>query len=122
MNQTFFMYVLKMKHTNLLIYHSQYNTVFQHKEYHVNKGITILAIGKTLLGMGEPTYDKVIDMLNKNYHCYLPDCYEHPEYLYEILKELYGNSYKVIIELIDKQLEEFSYKEPIERFLEVINR
>ena len=92
------------------------------KNNDVYKGLTILAIEKTLLDIGKPVYDKVIGILNKNYNCYLTDCYEHPEYLSEILKKLYGDCYNEIIESINKKLEEFSNKEPIERFLQVIRR
>ncbi len=92
------------------------------KENDIYKGLTVLAIEKTLLLIGEPTYDKVIEILNKEYHCYLTDCYEHPEYLSEILKKLYGNAHKEIIKSIHKKLEEFSHKEPVERFLQVISR
>jgi hypothetical protein len=72
-----------------------------------------LAVEKTLLNIGKQTYDKVIDMLNEKYHSYLTDCYEHPEYLSEILKELYGNSQNVIMQSIKKELEEFSYRESL---------
>jgi hypothetical protein len=92
------------------------------KNNDVYKALTILAIEKTLLDVGKAVYDKVISTLEKNYHCYLTDCYEHPEYLSEILKQLYGDSYNEIIESINKKLEEFSNKEPIERFLQVIHQ
>jgi len=88
----------------------------------VQKGLITLAVEKTLLDIGKPTYDKVTDMLYKDYNCYLPDCYEHPEYLNETLKKLFGNSYHVIVESIYKQLEEFMYKKPVERFLKIISR
>jgi hypothetical protein len=67
-------------------------------------------------------YDKVIDDLYKKYHCYLSDCYEHPEYLREILKELYGNTHDIVVEKIKKQLGEFSYQKTIERFLKIISQ
>ena len=86
------------------------------------KGLTVLAIEKTLLDIGKPIYDEVIYILDKKYHCYLSDCYEHPQYLNEILKELYGKAYGVVVEKINKQLEEFSYKTNIGRFIEVISR
>jgi hypothetical protein len=79
-------------------------------------------IESTLLKIGKPVYDKVVGDLYEKYHCYLPECYEHPEYLNEILKESYGNAHDVIIQSINKQLEEFSYQKPIKRFLEVINQ
>ena len=76
----------------------------------------------TLLEIGREAYDKVIRDLYKKHHCYLSDCYEHPEYLCEILHELYGNIHDVVVEKIKKQLGEFSYQKPIERFLKVIGQ
>lgn len=88
----------------------------------MDKALVCLVIESTLLKIGKPTYDKVVHDLNKKYHCYLADCYEHPEYLDEILKKLYGNAHDVIIQSINSQLEEFTYKEPIKNFIKVINR
>ncbi len=88
---------------------------------HMYKALTALAIEKTLIDFGTPTYDKVIHKLRKEYNCNLTDCYEYPEYLSVILKELFGNSNVVIITSITKQLEEFSHKEKISRFLKVIS-
>ena len=88
----------------------------------VDKALTILAIERTLLTIGEPIYLQVIDILNKEYHCGLTDCYEHPEYLSAILKRLYGDAHTQIIKSINKKLEEFSYKEPIRRFVQVLSR
>ena len=86
------------------------------------KALTSLAIEKTLLNIGKPTYDKVVSRLDKKYHCYIPDCYEHPEYLAGALEELFGNAHKVIVEDIRKELEEFIHKESVRRFIEVICR
>lgn len=76
-----------------------------------------ITIEKALLDFGKPTLEKVIGRLDKEYDCYLPDCYEHPEYLAKILKDLYGNGSIVIIKSILGQLEEFNYQKPIEKFL-----
>ncbi|TLY07271.1 MAG: hypothetical protein E6K83_05915 [Thaumarchaeota archaeon] len=88
----------------------------------VHKAIVCLAIEMALIEIGKPIYDKVLNDLFEKYHCYLTDCYEHPEYLNEVLKGLYGNSHQVIIKSIKKQLEEFSYKKPIEKFLQAISQ
>ena len=88
----------------------------------IKKALVCLAIEKSLMEFGKPTYPKVIEILNKKYHCYLPDCFEHPEYLTEILKYLYGNASRQIIMSINRELEEFSYEAPVERFIEVISR
>jgi len=88
----------------------------------ITKALVSLAIEKALIDVGVPTYDQVIHQLHKKFHCYLPDCYEHPEYLKEVLSELYGDSSRVIIDSIMKDLEEFSYKKQIEKFLQVLSK
>lgn len=85
----------------------------------VRKAIVALVIENSLLENGKPFFDDIIRILKKEYNCYLPDCYEHPEYLREVLKS-YGKANKVIVESIKKQLDEFSYQGPIARFLKVI--
>jgi len=86
----------------------------------VRMALVSLAIEKSLLEIGKPTYDKVVNLLKKEYNCYLPECYEHPEYLSEILKMLYGDASRQIIKSINIELEEFSNIGQVERFLEVI--
>ena len=86
----------------------------------VKKALVTLYIEKTLLDIGKPVYEKVTRRLYAKYHCYLPDCYDHPEYLNEILKKLFGDSSKVIVESISKQLKEFDNHDKIKRFLQVI--
>ena len=88
----------------------------------VHKALAILAIEQTLLAISGPTYDKVIHLLNKEYHCGLTSCYEHPEYLNEILEKLYGAAHKEIIKSINGKLVEFSNTEPVKRFIQVLNQ
>ena len=82
--------------------------------------LTTWAIEKTLLDLGKPTYDKVTEMLKNEYHCYLTDCYRHPEYLNVVLKQLPDDSHVAIVVSITNELKEFLYKEPIRRFVEAI--
>ena len=89
-------------------------------EYKTRQALVTIAIEKSLLQIGKPVYDKVIKTLKTKYDCYLPDCYEHPEYLNEILENLYGNSHKIIIESINKELREFSEYGEIASFLKVV--
>jgi hypothetical protein len=86
----------------------------------VRKALVTLYIEKTLLDIGKPVYDKVTRRLYTKYHCYLSDCYDHPEYLDEVLKKLFGNSSRVMVESISRQLEEFNNYDKIKRFLEAI--
>lgn len=81
------------------------------------KALVVLAIEKTLLEVGKPTYYEVLGKLNEDYHCYLSDCYENPEYLSRVLKELYGQSRLAIIASIKKHLAEMSTQEDIANFI-----
>jgi hypothetical protein len=88
----------------------------------IKKALVSLVIETTLLEIGKETYDKVVHDLYKKYYCYLPDCYDHPEYLNEILKDLYGNAYNIVVEKINKQLEEFSYNKSISYFVKILSQ
>ena len=81
------------------------------------KALVALAIEKTLLDIGKTAYDKVGNMLYSRYQVYFPDCYEHPEFLNTILKELYGKSFTMIVESIRKELGELASQEPFKEFL-----
>lgn len=85
------------------------------------KALVVLAIEKTLLEVGRPTYDEVLGKLHENYGCYLSDCYEHPEYLSKILKDLYGPCHVPIINSIKKYLAEVSIQEDIAKFITKIS-
>ncbi|HEV2193198.1 MAG TPA: hypothetical protein VGR54_06230 [Nitrosopumilaceae archaeon] len=51
----------------------------------------------------------------------MEDCYEHPEYLANALKDLFGKSHIVIVESIKNELIDFVEHKPIEKFLKVIS-
>ena len=86
------------------------------------RALTSVTVEKHLLKIGKPVHDTAVSMLYKQYHCYLPDCYDHPEYLSDILKQVFGNAHNVIVQDIKKELGEFSNYGKIGRFLEVISR
>ena len=99
--------------------------MFAKMDYDINlvkKALVTLAIEETLLDIGKLAYDKVAFTLYQKYNSYFQDCYEHPEYLNEILHQLYGNGHEAIVNSIKKQLEEFSYNTPIEKFLKVLSK
>lgn len=83
----------------------------------IKKALVAFAMEKALLGIGEPVYQKVTKTLKDDYNCYLPDCYEHPEYLKRILSDLYGNAHVTIINSIKSDLAEFSTHGPVQKFV-----
>lgn len=69
------------------------------------KSIVVLAIEEALNEFGSTTFETVVARLYQKHRCLLTDCYEKPQYLQEVLEELYGRSHVVILESIKKHLE-----------------
>jgi hypothetical protein len=86
------------------------------------KVIIVSAIEKALLEIGKPDLIKVKQRLLEDYKRTLGDCYEEPEFLNRILKDLYGQSHVTIVESIKVNLNEMSSLQPVAKFLEVIAR
>ncbi|MGI0004538.1 MAG: hypothetical protein ACREAX_04490 [Candidatus Nitrosotenuis sp.] len=83
----------------------------------VKKALVAFAIEKALLDMGRPVFEKVTKTLSADYGCYIPDCYDHPEYLKRILCDLYGNAYAAILNSIKTSLRDFTHQTPIQKFV-----
>ena len=94
--------------------------MFEINDNVVKKGLVALAIEQTLIGMGKPVLEEVTRRLLKEYKCYVPDCYEHPEYLKKILGDLYGSAHSTITDSIQNKLSEFRNKESIAQFITVM--
>ena len=86
----------------------------------IKKALVAFAIEKALINMGDPVFEKVTKTLKDDYNCYIPDCYDHPEYLKRILSDLYGNAHIAIIVSIKNSLQEFSQHEPIHKFISLL--
>lgn len=83
----------------------------------IKKALVAFAIEKALLNMGEPVYQKVAKVLKDDYNCFIPDCYENPEYLNRVLADLFGNAHAAIIDSIKSDLHEFSSQGPVRQFV-----
>ncbi len=86
-------------------------------DHQIKKALVAFTVEKTLLDMGKPVLDAVSKKLLDDYRCYLPDCYDHPEYLKRILSELFGNAHVAIVNSIKNDLDEFSQQAPIHQFI-----
>jgi hypothetical protein len=86
----------------------------------IRQALVMLAIEKTMLEFNTQIYDLVIRRLDEKYHCGISDCYERPDYLQQILRELFGNVSETIMKNIGKYLEEFSDQKQIKEFIDVI--
>jgi len=84
------------------------------------KNNAILVIARALERIGKPVLEQVCSTLYSKYHCYLIECYDKPEYLVDVLKELFGAAYKNIIKTIEENVEDYEPSESLEEFLAII--
>ena len=87
----------------------------------MKKTMVTLALKNTLLELGVQEYDKVMSLLQKDYNSTLEDCYENPEFLKQILKDLFGDSYEDILSALNENMKEISSQKEIKDFLQVLS-
>ena len=88
----------------------------------IHRALVTLFIEQALLAMSKPIYDKVVGELERKYHCYLPDCYDHPEYLRYVLYELFGESGRNLVESITRDMDEFKGTKKIGNFVDILRQ
>lgn len=86
-----------------------------HKQ--VERVLVGLAIEHTLLNIDRPVFEKVQRLLHERYGCSVAGSYDHPEYLREILAEVFGSSHKDVIKSIRAFLADFMTQYPIHEFV-----
>ncbi len=86
------------------------------------KALTGLAIENALLDIGKPVLEKVANKLFKEYHCHIPDCYEHPEYLNDVLRDVFGNPYSTIVQSIKLESSEHLDDVAVLRLVKIAGR
>jgi len=84
------------------------------------KSLVTASVEKALLEIGNFELDSVVYRLKENYNCEISDCLDHPEYLKQILCELFGNSHEVIIKSIQESFQKTNMEKPLVDFLDVI--
>jgi len=87
----------------------------------IKKALMTISLEEALLEIGRPVLDEVAYSLYVNYQCFIPDCLDHPEYLKQVLQELYGDGCSNIIKSIHKHLDGFASMQEIEEFLLAIS-
>ncbi len=88
----------------------------------IMKALTSLAIQKVLKDISEPAFEKVSKRLQKEYKCYIPDCYDHPEYLEAALKSIFGNAHTAIVDQIRMELLEHADDKGINMLIKTMAR
>jgi hypothetical protein len=81
-----------------------------------NKLALLSCIELVLMKRGNTNYNLVVAKLDSLYNCTIRDCYEHPNYLGAVLKDVYNGEYANIIDEIKVQLDEMTNVEEIRNF------
>ncbi len=87
----------------------------------MKKTLVTLALKNTLLELGVQEFDKVVSMLRKDFNASLEDCFENPEYLKQILQDLFGDSYPDVLSSLNENMKEISSQQDIKDFLQVLS-
>ncbi|MBA4453018.1 MAG: response regulator [Candidatus Nitrosomaritimum aestuariumsis] len=90
-------------------------------ENQMKKTMVTLALKNTLLELGIQEYDKVISLLQKDHSCTLEDCFENPEYLRNILKDLFGESYPDILNSLSENMKSIISQQEVKEFFQVLS-
>lgn len=80
------------------------------------------AVKSVLLGIGHASYEKVVQKLRDDYQCSISDCYDYPERLNYVLKEIFGDRYKAITESIRDQFKGTADQKAFLIFLTAISK
>lgn len=86
------------------------------------KALVSFVIEQSLLDMGNLVLDEVGSRLYEKHQCYFSDCLDHPEYLRDVLQEIFGDSYKSITDKIRQKLTDLEDQKPIENFLSIVSQ
>lgn len=84
------------------------------------KDLVAVAVEKTLSNIGTQAYQITCDILEAHDMTFR-DCYSRPDVLNFALKNLYGNSYMVLVNEIRKKMEDFQDKKKVLQFIEIIS-
>lgn len=77
-------------------------------------------IEKILMEIGLAAHDKVAEILVE-YNMSFSNCYQNPDVLNFALKELYGDSYMVVVEKIKNELAGLDEYQGIDKFIKAIS-
>ena len=86
----------------------------------MNQELITVAVEHALLQMGNAELEMVERSLKRDYNCTIRDCLNHPEYLKQVLKELFGYCCEDILSTIEYVIKGGHTNIQIEKFLMVL--
>jgi len=87
----------------------------------MQKTMITLALKNTLLELGHDELDKVTTILQKDHHMTLDDCYDNPDELKIVLKDLFGESYDDILHSFKENMTVISSHTQTKNFISTLH-
>lgn len=84
------------------------------------KALVAISIEVVLMRTSGPQYFSVLARLERDYECKIADCFEHPEYLKNVLKDVYDESYGAILDDLESDLGDVTSEKEIKDFLKAL--
>lgn len=97
----------------------QTRTIVQPDKF--QNALVSFVIYETLRQTGESIVDEVGNRLYAKYGSYFADCLEHPEYLRNILREIFGDACRPIMDAIKEKLKDHTEQKQISNFLVILD-
>ena len=85
-----------------------------------HKVALISCLEVVLMSRGNTKYNLLLAKLDSLYGSTIRDCYDHPEYLRTILKEVYAEDYNSILGEIKMQLDELVHEKDLADFFKIM--
>ncbi len=87
----------------------------------MERELITVAVEHALLQMGTAELEMVEYSLKNNYNCTIGDCLEHPEYLKQVLKELFGYCCEDTLSTIEYVVKGGNMDSQVKNFLTILN-
>ncbi len=87
----------------------------------MERELITVAVEHALLQMGTAELEMVEYQLKNDYNCTIGECLEHPGYLKQVLKELFGYCCEDILSTIEYVVKGGNVDDQVKNFLTVLN-
>jgi len=86
-------------------------------ERNIRRVMRSVSVYMALLDLGMSDFEKIRQKIHDYHGLTISDCYNHPEYLKEVLEELYGNESLEIVKSIRRCFGKEADEESVNNFL-----
>lgn len=86
------------------------------------KSMVALSVEVVLMRKGGAQYQQALARLEADYGAKIFDCFEHPQYLKAVLRQIYAKEYPTILESLEAELGEIASERGVVEFLKALKQ